>query len=99
MCQTLAIIFYNTRLISILLVLDCRYKMAPPQEIIKGEALERYQRYATEDYPELDKDAALEKYIRKEKRQGIFFIDSLGNRCVFGPGRFTIMRTSPPFLT
>ncbi|CAG8949945.1 hypothetical protein HYFRA_00004276 [Hymenoscyphus fraxineus] len=59
--------------------------MAPPQEILTEEDLEEIKRRLAEDDPQLDQDAALAKYVAKYKVKGVFFTDTIGRRCVFGP--------------
>ncbi|CAG8981363.1 hypothetical protein HYALB_00013787 [Hymenoscyphus albidus] len=64
---------------------DFDSQMAPPQEILKEEDLEEIKRGLAEDDPQLDQDAALDNYVAKYKIKGVFFTDTIGRRCVFGP--------------
>jgi hypothetical protein len=58
-----------------------------PHRIADAETVARYKEWAQEKCPEDDPDTALNKYVIKDKTQGIFFINETGDRCLWGDGK------------
>lgn len=68
----------------------CARAAAKPrlQQNLDASVLKIYQEIANEKYPrEVDPEASLGNYVRKNRIEGIFFLNEDQQRCIYGPGK------------
>lgn len=57
------------------------------KQLLDSVALDGYKRAAQIQYPNLSEEAALLKYVKEVKIEGVFFPNGEGERCIWGEGK------------
>jgi len=59
-----------------------------PHQTVDAELLAWYYERAKRHYPDDNSETALNKWIIKEEKPEMFFLNEFGERCVWGAGKF-----------